>query len=106
MHVPSFPNSTLSVQSVEEENLKLGQTPELLIFPAFTGEVVTIPVNESSQTGIVQERVFVIMDCLPWLNRFPGGRIVRYINGNIRESHIHACSCIYKGFIEHACMFN
>ena len=79
----------------EEENLKLGQNPELLSFAALTGEAVTIPVNEPSQTGIVQERVFVSMDCLPWLNRFPGGtvqwsRIVRYIDGNICESHIHA----------------
>ena len=79
----------------EEENLKLGQNPELLSFAAFTGEAVTIPVNEPSQTIIVQERVFVTMDCLPWLNRFPGGtiqwsRVVRYFNGNIRESHIHA----------------
>ena len=85
----------------EEENLKLGQTPDLLSFAALTGEAVTIPVNEPSQTGIVQERVFVTMDCLPWLNRFPGGtiqwsRVVRYINGNIRESHIHAA--VYKVF--------
>ena len=78
----------------EEENLKLGQNPKLLPFAASTGEVANIPINESSQTGIVQEGVFVSMNCLPWLNRFPGGTIQWSLvrldsSGNIGESCIH-----------------
>ena len=45
----------------------------LLSFTEFTGEAVAIPFNEPSQTGIVQERVILLMNCLPWLNRFQGG---------------------------------
>ena len=55
MHAPYFPNSSLFkvFTGSEEENLKLGQTPELLSFAAFTGEAVTIPVNEPSQNSLV-----------------------------------------------------
>ena len=90
---------------MEEENLKLGQHSQLLRFAAFTGETANIPINEPSQTGIVQERVFVSINCLPWLNRFPGGtiqwsRVTLDSNGNISESRTHVHAVLILGASE------
>ena len=55
--------------------LQLGQNPELLEFAAMTGESVLLIVDAPEVLGVVQENVNLYMNCLPWLERFPGATL-------------------------------
>ena len=63
------------ITGAEERRLRLRQDPELLALAARTGESIIIVIDGPSTTAIAQEGVNVNMDCLPWLDRFPGGSI-------------------------------
>ena len=71
---PSTSNFRLLTGS-ESRELKLGQNPELQDFLARTGERVIINVTEDHSTAILQEGVNALIDCLPFLRRFPGRQI-------------------------------
>jgi hypothetical protein len=71
--------SRFRVLSAEElGNISLRQNPELLKYAAHTGETVRIEVTAEEQGGIVQEGVTTIIDCGPWLRRFPNGTVRWY----------------------------
>lgn len=55
--------------------LELTQNPELLEFAAMTGETVFIRITGAQSGAILSERVNAYIDCLPWLQQFPGGSI-------------------------------
>ena len=55
--------------------LQLGQNPDLLEFAAMTGESVLLIVDAPEVLGVVQENVNLYMNCLPWLERFPGATL-------------------------------
>ena len=71
---PSTSNFRLLTGS-ESRELELGQNPELQDFLARTGERVIINVTEDQPTAILQEGVNALIDCLPFLRRFPGRQI-------------------------------
>ena len=59
----------------EFRDLQLGQNPELLEFAAMTGESVLLIVDAPEVLGVVQENVNLYMNCLPWLEQFPGATL-------------------------------
>ena len=59
----------------EFRDLQLGQNPELLEFAAMTGESVLLIVDAPEVLGVVQESVNLYMNCLPWLEQFPGATL-------------------------------
>ena len=59
----------------DERRLELLSDRELLEIAAKTNDVIIIRLTEASQSGVAQEGVNVIIDCFPWLSRFPGGSI-------------------------------
>ena len=59
----------------ESRELELGQNPELRDILARTGERVLINITGEESTAILQEGVNALIDCLPFLRRFPGGQI-------------------------------
>lgn len=59
----------------EWEEIELRHDPELLTTAARTGESVNIVLNASLIGALVQEGVNVNIDCLPWLQDYPGGTI-------------------------------
>jgi len=59
----------------ESRELELEQNPELLDVLARTGERVLINITGEESTAILQEGVNALIDCLPFLRRFPGGQI-------------------------------
>ena len=59
----------------ESRELELGQNPELREVLARTGERVLINITGEESTAILQEGVNALIDCLPFLRRFPGGQI-------------------------------
>ena len=63
------------ITGAEERRLRLRQDPELLALAARTGVSIIIVIDVPSTTAIAQEGVNVNMDCLPWLDGFPGGSI-------------------------------
>jgi hypothetical protein len=62
----------------ELSNISLRQIPALLDFAARTGETVRVEINETEQGAVVQEGVNVVLDCGPWLAKFPGGSVNWY----------------------------
>ena len=48
---------------------------ERLEFAAKSGEAVIIRITGASQVATAQEESNVSIDCLPWLQQFPGGSI-------------------------------
>ena len=58
-----------------EDAPALSQNPDLLDVTAKTGETIKIQLNSPDQTGFFQENVNVLLDCTPWLMRFPGGGV-------------------------------
>ena len=76
-HLP--PKSVFKQLSAEELSvLELAQNPKLLEISARPGEHVIVNINESSQGAVVQDGVNVVLNCLPWLNKFPGGLVRWY----------------------------
>ena len=71
---PSTSNFRLLTGS-ESRELELGQNPELRDILARTGERVLINITGEESTAILQEGVNALIDCLPFLRRFPGGQI-------------------------------
>ena len=59
----------------DEHQLDLLSQPELLQIAAKAGDQIVVQLTEASQSGVAQEGVNITIDCLPWLNRFPGGSI-------------------------------
>ena len=59
----------------EARELELGQNPELQEFLAGIGERVIINITGGESTAILQEGVNALIDCFPFLSRFPGGQI-------------------------------
>ena len=57
----------------------LAQNPDLLDVAAISGERVLIEITSPEATVIVQEDVNVVIDCTPWLMRFPGGSVRWYL---------------------------
>lgn len=51
------------------------QNPELLRRAARTGERVIVRITGRDMQVVAQEDVNVLLDCLPFLSMFPGGRI-------------------------------
>ena len=73
----------------ESRELELGQNPELRDILARTGERVLINITGEESTAILQEGVNALIDCLPFLWRFPGGQISwfsRRIDQSISEN--------------------
>ena len=68
-------NIALDLTDPEFRELKLGQNPDLLEFAAMAGETVTIIVNSSELLGVIQGNVVVSINCLPWLEMFPGAEL-------------------------------
>lgn len=56
-------------------DISLRQNPQLLELAVRTGERVQVDITAASQGVIVQEDVNTILNCLPWLMNFPGGRV-------------------------------
>ena len=85
---PSTSNFRLLTGS-ESRELELGQNPELRDILARTGERVLINITGEESTAILQEGVNALIDCLPFLWRFPGGQISwfsRRIDQSISEN--------------------
>ena len=59
----------------DERSLEGLSPQERLEVAAMAGEMITVRINGSSQTGIVQEGVHLAIDCSPWLSQFPGGSV-------------------------------
>ena len=59
----------------DERSLEGLSPQERLEVAAKTGEMITVRMNETSQTGITQEGVYLAIDCSPWLSQFPGGSV-------------------------------
>ena len=60
----------------EARGVELGQDPELLQFTARPGDRVFINITGvDDRLAILQENVNALLDCLPFLSMFPGGRI-------------------------------
>ena len=60
----------------EARDVELGQDPELLQFTARPGDRVFINITGvDDRLAILQENVNALLDCLPFLSMFPGGRI-------------------------------
>ena len=84
--------SRFKVLSAEElGNISLRQNPELLKYAACTGETVRIEVTAEEQGGIVQEGVTTIIDCDPWLRRFPNGTVrwYKYLYEDLDHSNLY-----------------
>ena len=80
------------ILSAEElGNISLRQNPELLKYAARTGETVRIEVTAEEQGGIVQEGVTAIIDCGPWLRRFPNGTVrwYKYLYEDLDHSNLY-----------------
>ena len=56
-------------------DLQLGQNSDLLEFAARTGDSVLVIVDGPEVLAVVQEGVNLNMNCLPWLQRFPGAML-------------------------------
>lgn len=61
--------------------LDFQQNPGLLEIAARTGERVVVDITGPSQGAVVQDSVNTVLNCLPWLQNFPGGTVMwfRYI---------------------------
>lgn len=60
----------------EAQGVNLGQNPELLEVAALTGDRVVINITGvDDRVAVMQENVNALLDCFPFLSRFPGGRI-------------------------------
>ena len=57
----------------EMRDLKFGDLQEFVL--ARTGERVIINITEGQSTAILQEGVNAVIDCFPFMRRFPGGQI-------------------------------
>ena len=62
-----------TITGAQQRELELSQNPALLELAAREGERVLIEIRSAEQTAIVQEGVNALIDCFPWLSRFPGG---------------------------------
>ena len=62
-----------TITGAQEQELELSQNPALLELAALEGERVLIEIRSVQQTAIVQGGVNALIDCFPWLSRFPGG---------------------------------
>ena len=79
----------------EARDTMLGQTPNLLEFSALAGESVVINITGvDDRLAVMQENVNALLDCFPFLQRFPGGRITWFLQrldefgnpvGNVEE---------------------
>ena len=58
--------------------LELQQNPALLDLAARTGERIVVNIEGPEQGAVVQDGVNAVLNCLPWLSRFPGGDIQWY----------------------------
>ena len=65
----------IGLSGPEFRELQLGQNPELLQFAAMTGETVLVIIDSAEVLAVVQENVNLNMNCLPWLQRFPGAQL-------------------------------
>ena len=66
-----------------------------LLFPA----TAILEITGANQAAIVQENVALNVDCLPWLQRFPGGSIQWFSIqldefGNIMGTYVNCCKFI------------
>ncbi len=50
------------------EEMKLSNTVNLMRYTAFSGEKVTVMMEDENQTAIMQHHVHVVMDCSPLVN--------------------------------------
>ena len=64
--------------AAELRELELRQNPALLDLAARTGERVVVNIEGPEQGAVVQDGVNAVLNCLPWLSRFPGGDIQWY----------------------------
>ena len=64
---------------VRGRQLELAQDPELRAIAAAYNEMVNITITGRGETAIVSEQTNVVMNCLPFLQQFPGGSIAWYL---------------------------
>ena len=112
-HDPQSSSSTFRVlPRAEQDSLTLRHDPQLLEVVAKYGESVVARLNETSQTAIVQEGVYIKMDCLPWLCKTVGeGSIIRWfkrrfrvdLNSGIVQSIHDGKFCVFLTHIESEC---
>ena len=62
----------------ELRNTSLRQSLDVLRFVARAGETVRIAIRAAEQGAVIQEDVTAILDCGPWLSKFPGGSVNWY----------------------------
>ena len=71
----------------ELRNTSLRQSPDLLKFAARAGETVRIEIRAGEQGAVIQEDVTAILDCSPWLSKFPGGSVNWYRYAYVDYDH-------------------
>ena len=59
----------------DASTLKLEQSEGNLAIAARTGETIYLNFTGAQMAVVFQEDVNVVLDCLPWLQQFPGGAI-------------------------------
>ena len=93
-----------TITGAQQRDLELFQNPALLELAAREGERVLIEIRSAEQTAIVQEGVNALIDCFPWLSRFPGGTTTWFvedldefgesISGEMTNSILEQCYCV------------
>ena len=80
--------SVFKVLTADElRNTSLRQSPDLLRFAARAGETVRIEIRAAEQGAVIQEDVTAILDCGPWLSKFPGGSVNWYRYAYVDYDH-------------------
>ncbi len=83
----------------QEREIKLEHGSHLLPLAAPSGSSIRVEQNRSAQTVVVHENVNVKLNCLPWLERFDGGRARWLIQPLTSNQNIRGGNAKNKSYI-------